>query len=72
VVKGQGPEGGGVFGTLGQRTSIQIDVVGGAQDEDALARLQKVNKKFHPGGGPCIDMPVVLIPLYAQAAAGPE
>ncbi len=46
--------------------------MGGAQDEDALARLQKVNKKFHPGGGPCIDMPVVLIPLYAQAAAGPE
>src|SRR5258708_36047305 len=43
AIKGQGPEGCGVFGTLGQCTSIEIDVVGGAQDKDALARLRKEN-----------------------------
>jgi len=41
AVEWQGSEGGGVFGALGKCTSIEIDVVGWTQDEDALAELQE-------------------------------
>jgi len=41
AVEWQGSEGGGVFGALGKRTSIEIDVVRWTQDEDALAELQE-------------------------------
>lgn len=44
AIEGQATKGSGVFSALGQCTSIKIDMMRGTQDEDALARLQKVNQ----------------------------
>jgi hypothetical protein len=50
TIEGQATKGSGVFSALRQCTSIKIDMMGGTQYEDALARLQKVNQSAASDG----------------------
>ena len=44
AIERQATKGSGVFSALGQCTSVKINMMGGTQDEDALARLQNVSQ----------------------------